>query len=249
MVLVWISVGLVVATIIWEAAVNFGLKQGAIALDEERKISAALRAGFGQLTKDEQAVYRRIREYAAQVSLDVKKIAPWLVIVLMVGIGAAHAQASAQYRHHGSATLQDPAQTPGVVDAQLTETKLCDPAFHTGTVRNVTESQKVRICRAYGITAGCPGKGYEIDHLVSIELGGANEDGNLWPQPADAPGLIGYHTKDVVENRAHRAVCQGLLSLADAQIGIRTDWYAFGLENGFIGVAKLPKGQKRTTAP
>lgn len=172
-----------------------------------------------------------------------------LVAVLALSTGLLYAQASARYRHHGQAVLQDPALTPGVVDGQLTQAKLCDPAFHTGSVRNVTDSQKVRVCRAYGITAGCLGKGYEIDHLVSIELGGANDDGNLWPQPADAPGLIGYHTKDVVENRAHRAVCEGKLTLSQAQQGIRTDWYAFGLANGFIGGADPPKGQKRTAAP
>jgi hypothetical protein len=57
---------------------------------------------------------------------------------------------------------------------------------------------------------------------------------NLWPQPADRRGVIGYHTKDVVENRAHAAVCRGTLSLEDAQQGIASDWYGFGIKYGFI---------------
>lgn len=155
----------------------------------------------------------------------------------------------ASYWHHGQAVLPDPKVTPGMIEADLVVARLCDPSFHTGTVRNVPESEKRDACREYGIADGCPGKGYELDHLISIELGGSNDIQNLWPQPADAPGLIGYHTKDVVENRAHRAVCDGKLTLAQAQAGIRTDWYEFGLTNGFIGEAGSPKGQKRATAP
>jgi hypothetical protein len=124
--------------------------------------------------------------------------------------------------------------TPGDVDSELTKAKLCDPKFHTGTVRNVPQSEKVAACKSYGIMEGCPGKGYELDHLISIELGGSNDIKNLWPQPADAPGVIGFHTKDVVENRSHAAVCAGKLTLKEAQDGISADWYAFGKKNGFI---------------
>jgi hypothetical protein len=124
--------------------------------------------------------------------------------------------------------------TPGAIESSLTKEKLCDPTFHTGTARHVTQSEKVKACRAYGITVGCPGSGFELDHLISIELGGSNDITNLWPQPVDSPGVIGYHTKDVVENRAHAAVCKGILTLEQAQHGIATDWYQFGVDNGFI---------------
>ena len=158
-------------------------------------------------------------------------IAALSVVVLAWPVGA---QTVAHYGAHGSAVLQDKAATPGAIDAQLTKDELCSPAFHTGTVRDVTDEMKVKACKAYGQNSGCPGDGYEIDHLISIELGGSNDPANLWPQPVDRPGVIGYHTKDVVEDRAHRAVCEGRLTLAQAQAGIRDDWYAFGLANGFI---------------
>lgn len=134
--------------------------------------------------------------------------------------------------------LPDHRLTPGAIDHSLTKTKLCDPTFHTGTARHVTESEKKGVCYAYGITSGCPGSGYELDHLISIELGGANDPTNLWPQPADAPGIIGFHTKDVVENRAHAAVCSGKLTLEQAQQGIARNWYTFGVKNGFITPGK-----------
>ncbi len=133
-----------------------------------------------------------------------------------------------------SVPLPNRALTPGVADPTLTAAVLCARGYRTGTNRHVTRSEKLRVCRAYGIDAGCPGRGYELDHLISLELGGSNDPANLWPQPADAPGVIGYHTKDVVENRAHAAVCRGRLSLAAAQRGIATDWYTFGLRYRFI---------------
>lgn len=169
----------------------------------------------------------------------------WLFIVALfllliaATFTACHAQTTAHYAitalPDGSKVyVQDHKATPGAVDTDLTTAHLCDKAFHTATARHVTQSEKVKSCRAYGQLTGCPGKGYELDHLISIELGGSNDITNLWPQPVDAPGVVGYHTKDVVENRAHAAVCKGTLTLKQAQDGISTDWYKFGKANGFI---------------
>lgn len=116
--------------------------------------------------------------------------------------------------------------TPGAVDASLTAAKLCNANFHTGTVRNVTESTKKKVCAAYRETKGCPGAGFEIDHLISIELGGSNDITNLWPQPVDSANVIGFHTKDKLENQLHRMVCSGQITLPAAQKCIASDWYA-----------------------
>lgn len=156
------------------------------------------------------------------------------VLCLLAIASSADAQSTAHYGRHGAAVLPDSTATPGAVDAQLTTTELCSPTFHTGTVRDVTDEMKIAACKAYGQNTGCPGSGYEIDHLISIELGGSNDPSNLWPQPIDKPGVIGYKTKDQVEDHAHSAVCAGRLTLAQAQAGIRGDWYAFGLANGLL---------------
>lgn len=140
----------------------------------------------------------------------------------------------AQYRYHGQAVLNDARITPGATSS-VTARILCSAAFHTRDERAVDLSTKKKVCAAYGQdVTKCPGKGYEIDHLISLELGGSNDRANLWPQPADAPGVIGFHTKDRVENAAHRAVCSGQISLEDAQRQIAADWYAFGLKYGWI---------------
>ena len=60
----------------------------------------------------------------------------------------------------------------------------------------------------------------ELDHLIPLELGGSPLDvKNLWPEPAPA-----YHQKDVTENRLHKKVCSGEITLKKAQIGIAKNW-------------------------
>lgn len=73
---------------------------------------------------------------------------------------------------------------------------------------------------AYGDT-GSTGD-YEYDHFVSLELGGAvNDARNLWPEPGASP-----NPKDSVEDELHRQVCDGQMTLAQAQHAIATNWVA-----------------------
>lgn len=78
---------------------------------------------------------------------------------------------------------------------------------------------------------------YELDHVISIVLGGAPRDpANLRVQawygdpvetPADADGLdTQAHLKDVLEVRLHKLVCAGQLPLREAQECIYTNWRA-----------------------
>jgi hypothetical protein len=139
----------------------------------------------------------------------------------------------ATFRMHDAAVLNDLTWTPGATGTTPQAT-LCSKSFHTGTVRNVPESMKQRVCRNYGIArADCTGKKYEIDHLISLELGGSNDEANLWPQPYfPKPGA---KEKDVVENYLHRKVCAGRLTLAEAQHEISTDWYQVYLDINAAG--------------
>ena len=56
---------------------------------------------------------------------------------------------------------------------------ICVPGY-TKTVRDVPQPLKEQVYRSYGVTSRQPGE-YEIDHLVSLELGGSNSARNLWP--------------------------------------------------------------------
>ena len=64
---------------------------------------------------------------------------------------------------------------------------------------------------------------FEVDYLVTPELGGAEDIRNLWPQPYEAT-LWNAHVKDALEDRLHEMVCSGEIDLATAQHDIATDW-------------------------
>lgn len=127
-----------------------------------------------------------------------------------------------------SADKPDPKLTPGVALDVPLET-LCKPGY-AGTVRNVPESEKKAVYKEYGIKfyKGI-GKDYEVDHLISLELGGSNDIKNLFPQ--NYAGPYGAHQKDLVENWLHRQVCSGKISLKDAQTEISTDWVSVYNQN------------------
>ena len=90
-------------------------------------------------------------------------------------------------------------------------------------MRNVPDSEKNQDYAEYGITHHTAGQ-YEVDHLVSLELGGSNDISNLWPEAASSKP--GFHEKDKVENYLHDQVCSGALSLQQAQVEIATNWLA-----------------------
>ena len=74
----------------------------------------------------------------------------------------------------------------------------CAHGFQTGNYRGVPQSLKDAVEREYGMTAAKYGKTLEIDHIVSLELGGSNDIANLFPERASPaypspplPGPIG----------------------------------------------------------
>ena len=116
--------------------------------------------------------------------------------------------------------LSDLACTPGAVFPDVTKDQICQSGYST-SVRNVPDSEKNQVYAEYGIQSHTTGQ-YEVDHLISLELGGSNDIANLWPEPAEP--RPGFHEKDKVENYLHDQVCSGAISMADAQYIIATDW-------------------------
>lgn len=117
--------------------------------------------------------------------------------------------------------LPDSGCTPG--DVMETDVKKICQQGYAGSVRNVPDSEKNQVYSEYGIASHTPGQ-YEVDHLVSLELGGSNDISNLWPELAEP--RPGFHDKDKVENYMHDQVCAGKISLQDAQVQIATNWLA-----------------------
>ncbi len=116
--------------------------------------------------------------------------------------------------------LPDSACTPGAILPNATKEQICTPGY-SKNVRNVPTSEKDQVYKEYGIAHHSAGE-YEVDHLISLELGGSNDIANLWPEPAEP--RPGFHEKDKVENYLHDQVCNGAISLQQAQVEIATNW-------------------------
>ena len=152
-------------------------------------------------------------------------IAPFLVFVIVVlfwVIFSLRADAAAPV----PPALPDPKLTPGVAGT-LTSAQLCARGFTTRSIRDVTEDEKAAVYARYGVKdhqgafANCP-RGAEVDHLISLEIGGLNDIKNLWPESYCGPQNA--TVKDRLENRLHELVCAGKIELAGAQKCISVNW-------------------------
>jgi hypothetical protein len=114
--------------------------------------------------------------------------------------------------------------SPGAYYTGLTKAVLCSATFRTGTVRDVPDSEKNAVEIEYGMTPKSYGRTIEIDHIVSLELGGSNDPANLFPEPGS--GAANYHVKDKLENKLHDLVCAGAMTFRAAQHQIAANWEA-----------------------
>jgi hypothetical protein len=145
----------------------------------------------------------------------------FLVAIASLLLAAPLAAQQAHYRRHGDALLPDSTVTPGAV-ATTDTSKICHHGY-ARTVRHVTGRTKHLAYALYGATRQ-PSVCCEVDHLISLELGGSNDVKNLWPEPYEpSPGA---KEKDKVENWLHAQVCAGRIPIAEAQREIAGDWYA-----------------------
>lgn len=120
--------------------------------------------------------------------------------------------------------LPDPATTPGVLNPAVTPGTLgatvCVSGW-TATVRPPTSwTDKLRDADT---PAGVRPLDGELDHLVSIEDGGAPADArNLWWMAYH--DRYGARVKDVLETRVKRLLCAGKISLDDARAALAPNW-------------------------
>lgn len=139
-----------------------------------------------------------------------------LLWVLSFSLALALSARNSEAQH-----LPDLEKTPGVV--RTTDQKaICDPKFRTKPFRLTTKATKDHVCKAYGVKPCPKAKKMEIDHLLPLELGGLDDERNLWVQLAPE-----FHYKDALENKLKHLVCiDKTLGLAEAQKQIITDWPA-----------------------
>jgi len=110
--------------------------------------------------------------------------------------------------------------TPGVARA-ISMSDVCH-ASYSDDARLVAASTQEKVLQEYGIDSARAGN-YELDYLISPQLGGTDDIHNLWPEPQSAT-VWNTRTKDALEDRLHQMVCDGTIDLATAQQDLATNW-------------------------
>jgi len=171
----------------------------------------------------------------------------------LLGLLCALVSSGMAQRGSSPPLLPDVSKTPGDT-LDVTRNDICVVGY-TKTVRNVPTAIKDAVYASYGIVRHAPGE-YEVDHLISLELGGSNSVRNLWPQSYKTSPW-NAHVKDKLENRLHADVCSGKLDLKVAQQEIARDWIAcykrtFGTNAPLtksVRGHRIAKGSQRVVSP
>lgn len=135
-----------------------------------------------------------------------------VALALMLAAGSAMAQ-----------DLPDPIKTSGAV-ASTGEAEVCGYVgglSYSKRHRHTTPQMKRQIRWMYG-NRRCG----EVDHLVPLALGGADETRNLWCQPGPDDAVWNYRVKDRLEAFVWASVCRAhRMTLAEGQaVFLRPDW-------------------------
>jgi hypothetical protein len=112
--------------------------------------------------------------------------------------------------------------TPGMI-LPVTKAQLCAAPDKLATPA-VPVSLQHQVFAIYGMNDPPP-NAYEVDYLITPQLGGATDIRNLWPEPYFDTAW-NAHVKDQLEDRLYQMVCHGDVDLATAQQDISKDWIA-----------------------
>ena len=119
--------------------------------------------------------------------------------------------------------------TPGET-RPITIAEVCRTAQAETITPNVTEETRRTVFAAYGIDPARHNE-FEVDYLITPDLGGAESVRNMWPQPYST--RWNARVKDRLEQRLHQLVCDGALDLSTAQHDIAVDW--IGAYKKYVG--------------
>jgi hypothetical protein len=111
--------------------------------------------------------------------------------------------------------------------------------------RRLPASVRQTVLRRYGVEHVSPAE-YELDYLITPELGGAGEAANLWPERYGVP-TWNARVKDQLEELLPRLVCSGTVPLQEAQRDIAVDWIA-AYKKYFKTSVPLPVGNQAAAA-
>ena len=140
-------------------------------------------------------------------------------LLLLAGIAVMLPRGSAM---RGGDAIPNVTLTPGAtIPIGLEDVCTAPPSNNDPAV---PDDLKRQVLKEYGLNDRSA-TAYEIDYLVTPQLGGATNIRNLWPQPS-LHTVWNARVKDALEDRLHKMVCNGQLDLTTAQREISQDWVA-----------------------
>jgi hypothetical protein len=148
----------------------------------------------------------------AQVGMSVALLVVMAQLVWPVAVGVRTALPRA-------ASLPIGQLTPGAI-ANVGVDALCSGSAPTRAMVPLAVRQQV--LQRYRMET-VPTSEYELDYLITPELGGVSDARNLWPERYDTSPW-NAHVKDDLERVLARGVCDGSIDLAAAQREIATNW-------------------------
>lgn len=123
--------------------------------------------------------------------------------------------------------MPDRTCTPGTINPNVTQQNLKDTVCKPGYSSEIrppvsyTNKLKTQLIKSYGLTG--KSSDYELDHLIPLSIGGAPKDPkNLWPEKWT--GKNSAKAKDAIEDKTHRELCKGNLTLVQAQAVFLGNW-------------------------
>jgi hypothetical protein len=168
------------------------------------------------------------RRWNARVSARAPVIPGWAYLAAAVVVAALLT----------SPALRRPFTTAGIVDLEaaalpvasltpgatrpITTDELCAGARQD--MRVIAESVRREVLRDYGMEAVSDDE-YELDYLITPELGGTSDRRNLWPERYSSR-LWNARVKDELERLLPQLVCQRKLDLETAQRDLADNWIA-----------------------
>jgi hypothetical protein len=121
----------------------------------------------------------------------------------------------------GQAGLPSSFLTPG--DARkVTKEQICAPGY-LESIKPTRISMKEEAFSRYGLRDG-QSKTEVLDHLIPVSLGGTDSVENLWPEPEK--GDWNATQKNALELKLVTMVCDGTLTVKQAQTAIKKNWVA-----------------------
>jgi hypothetical protein len=196
------------------------------------RLSAALSAAARHRQPPTARVLAHLRRLAMPAAVGA-------AVLALVFVSVAHVTDSPRSTVDNSAihetALPIAALTPGATWT-IAADQLCAAADRES--REIPAAVREAVLRNYGMTS-VSADDYELDYLITPELGGSPDARNLWPQRY-ASGIWNAHVKDQLEDLLPALVCAGKVPLQTAQHDIAANWIA-AYKRYFHTSVPLPK--------